>query len=94
MAKKIKSIDTDAWLEDDICTGETQANPQNAEEAEIQRYLGSKVLEKDHALTILEWWKLHEPFYPRISKVAKKYLSVPASSVSSEMYTDCQQEKM
>ena len=35
------------------------------------------------------WWnsanrKIHEHFYPRISNVSKKYLSVPVSFVSSE----------
>ena len=82
--KKLKSVDTDDWLEDIVCTGETKSNPAKAIDIEIERYLASKVLEKDHTLTILEWWKTYEHFYPRIHNIAKKYLSLPGSSVSSE----------
>lgn len=31
-----------------------------------------------------EWWKSHEKKYPLIAELAKKYLSIPATSVSSE----------
>jgi len=51
---KLKSVDTDDWLEDIVCTGETKSNPAKAIHIEIERYLASKVLEKDHTLTILE----------------------------------------
>ncbi|XP_030016881.1 zinc finger BED domain-containing protein 1-like [Sphaeramia orbicularis] len=32
----------------------------------------------------LKWWKLHETHFPRLSKLAKKYLSIPATSAPSE----------
>ena len=32
----------------------------------------------------LEWWKMHEVRYPRVSLMARKFLAVPASSVASE----------
>lgn len=32
----------------------------------------------------LEWWKTHENIFPKLSKLAKKYLAVPGTSVSSE----------
>lgn len=32
----------------------------------------------------LEWWKLHGMNFPQIAKLAKKYLSIPATSSSSE----------
>ncbi|KAI2649305.1 Zinc finger BED domain-containing protein 4 [Labeo rohita] len=32
----------------------------------------------------LEWWKLHQPNFPRLSLLAKKYLSIPATSAPSE----------
>lgn len=82
--KKMKSVDTDDWLEDIVCTGESEANPSTAIELEIDRYLGSKIIEKDLNLTLLQWWKMYEHFYPRINRIAKKYLCLPASSVSSE----------
>lgn len=70
VAKKMKSADTEDWLADVICTGETKKDPVLASESEIQRYLG--ITENDNTLTILEWWNRNEQFYPRISKVAKK----------------------
>ena len=32
----------------------------------------------------LAWWKLHDSRFPRISKLARKYLAIPASSAPSE----------
>jgi len=46
--KKLKSVDIDDWLEDIVCTGETKSNPAKAIDIEIERYLASKVFEKDH----------------------------------------------
>jgi hypothetical protein len=82
--KKLKSADTEDWLSDIVCIGETQPNPEMAIENEIQKYLGCRILGKDQNLTVLEWWKLYEQFYPRLRNIAMKYLSIPASSVSSE----------
>ena len=31
----------------------------------------------------LAWWKLHDSRFPRISKLARKYLAIPASSAPS-----------
>ena len=32
----------------------------------------------------LNWWQIHENEFPRISRLAKKYLCIPASSATSE----------
>ena len=32
----------------------------------------------------LAWWKLHDSRFPRVSKLARKYLAIPASSAPSE----------
>ena len=32
----------------------------------------------------LEWWKVHEATFPTLAKLAKKYLCICTSSVSSE----------
>lgn len=82
--KKLKSADTEDWLSDIVCIGESKPNQEITIENEFQRYLGCKILEKDKNLTVLEWWRSHEQFYPLIKNIARKYLSVPASSVSSE----------
>lgn len=82
-AKKLKSADTDDWLEDVVCVGES-LDVGSAAEHEIERYLGCQIDAVDHNLTVLEWWKKNSLFFPRISILAKKFLAIPASSVSSE----------
>ncbi|XP_062577042.1 E3 SUMO-protein ligase ZBED1-like [Saccostrea cucullata] len=82
-AKKMKSVDTDDWLEDVVCTGESK-DVENVAEKELERYIGCQVEIEDHNLTILEWWKKNAVFFPRLSILAKKFLAIPASSVSSE----------
>ncbi|XP_055997965.1 E3 SUMO-protein ligase ZBED1-like [Ostrea edulis] len=81
--KKLKSADTDDWLDDIVITGETKEPTENIAYLEVERFFGSKLIDEDQNLTVLEWWKKNEIF-PRIALIAKKYLCVPASSVSSE----------
>ena len=83
-SKKKKSVDTDDWLADIICTGVTKVDNSAAAEMELNRYFGCRITESDYNLTLLEWWKKNESYFPRLSQVAKKYLAVPASSVPSE----------
>ena len=33
---------------------------------------------------VLSWWKAHSKTYPHLSKMARDYLSIPATSTSSE----------
>ena len=35
-------------------------------------------------MEILEWWKIHAECLPLLSKLARKYLAIPASSTKSE----------
>ena len=32
----------------------------------------------------LEWWKINENQYPRLSKMARDFLAIPSTSVPSE----------
>ena len=50
---------------------------------EMQRYLKEVEINfrKDDPLT---WWKCHETSFPIISKLARKYLAIPASTAPSE----------
>ena len=85
--KRLKSADTEDWLEDVVCIHVTQPNTINAIELEISRYLAMATTTNDSdkkTLTVLECWKENEMVFPRISKIAKKFLAIPASSVSSE----------
>lgn len=50
-----KSVDTDNWLADIICTGETKMNNSAAAEMELNRYFGCKLTEAGFNLTLLEW---------------------------------------
>jgi hypothetical protein len=49
---------------------------------EIEQYF-QVPLEADH-INPLEWWKLHSDNYPTLSRLARDYLAIPASSVPSE----------
>ncbi len=40
--------------------------------------------EVDSDVNPLDWWKTQEIHFPRLGKLAKKYLCVPASSSPSE----------
>lgn len=49
---------------------------------ELSAYLLSP--ETDADSDPLQWWRLHEADFPRLSQMAKKYLSIPATSAPSE----------
>lgn len=51
-------------------------------EKEIKSYL--MIPEVDSEVNPLEWWKTQEVNFPRLGKLAKKYLCIPASSSASE----------
>ncbi|XP_033747166.1 zinc finger BED domain-containing protein 4-like [Pecten maximus] len=84
LKKKLKSKDTEDWLDDVICTGEEKKETADAVQAEISRYLGTTVVDSDRQKTVLEWWKANAMFSPRLSVLARRCLCVQASSVPSE----------
>ncbi|XP_022073035.2 E3 SUMO-protein ligase ZBED1-like [Acanthochromis polyacanthus] len=51
-------------------------------ETELATYLLIPDIEPD--TDPLEWWKQHQPNFPSLSLLAKKYLSIPATSAPSE----------
>ncbi|XP_049441769.1 zinc finger BED domain-containing protein 4 [Epinephelus fuscoguttatus] len=61
-------------------------SPHQSEGGKVETKLATYLLtpEADPDTDPLEWWKRHEPNFPRLSNLAKKYLSVPATSVPSE----------
>jgi hypothetical protein len=83
-APKKARKDDDMWLQDVICVGTSKIPSINIAEQELSRYLSAVPGEGDEELTLLEWWKKYEPFYPNMARLAKKYLAIPASSVPSE----------
>ena len=54
---------------------------------EIRRYESFSIASKD--VDILLWWKNHENVLPLLSKLAKKVLTIPASSAKSERVFSC-----
>lgn len=51
-------------------------------ESELERYLRSP--DADSESEPLDWWRLNEHNFPRLSQLAKKYLCIPATSTPSE----------
>lgn len=58
------------------------SSPNQSEAVKIQTELTTYILtpEVDPDTDPLDWWKRHQPNFPRLSTLAKKYLSVPATS--------------
>uniref|UniRef100_A0AAR2KWN2 BED-type domain-containing protein n=1 Tax=Pygocentrus nattereri TaxID=42514 RepID=A0AAR2KWN2_PYGNA len=54
----------------------------HAMEAELNSYL--QCSPADSESNPLAWWKLHEINFPRVSRLARKYLCIPATSAGSE----------
>ncbi|XP_053170155.1 zinc finger BED domain-containing protein 4-like [Scomber japonicus] len=55
---------------------------EQAIEAEVNSYLLSPTI--DSEADPLTWWKLHHLTYPKLSKLARRYLCIPATSSPSE----------
>lgn len=53
-----------------------------AEKTELAAYLLTSEADPDPYTR--QWWKHQEPNFPRFCKLAKKYLSIPATSALSE----------
>ena len=50
--------------------------------AEVDRYKGEECIDIDDKP--LMWWKIRESQYPLIARLARRYFSIPATSVRSE----------
>ena len=74
---------TTDWLDDVVCTERDQPQFSDEEVAcrEIDSYLMESQIPSDQCP--LKWWQ-SKVQYPHVSVLAKKYLCIPASSVSSE----------
>jgi hypothetical protein len=50
---------------------------------EFKTYIASPTVSGE-TLDPLEWWRINETQYPQLSKMARNYLAIPATSVPSE----------
>jgi len=58
------------------------ASPSRAQLQEFDRYLAAPA--DDRARDALQWWSANAQLYPATARIAREYLSVPATSAQSE----------
>lgn len=72
-----------------ISTQDETATPSNHRDVatkEIQKYL---CIDSTSECKPLEWWKTYQSQLPHIASLARKYLSIPSTSVPSERAFSC-----
>ncbi|XP_038561459.1 E3 SUMO-protein ligase ZBED1-like [Micropterus salmoides] len=62
--------------------GDSSLTLKDAVEAELNNYLLTRSIDKEE--DPLVWWKTHRVSFPRLAKLARKYLCIPATSSPSE----------
>lgn len=62
--------------------GDSSLTLKDALEAELNTYLLTPPIDKEE--DPLAWWKVHKPSFPRLARLARKYLCIPATSSPSE----------
>lgn len=63
-------------------TGDSSLTLKDALEAELNTYLLTPPIDKEE--DPLAWWKVHKLSFPRLARLARKYLCIPATSSPSE----------
>ena len=51
---------------------------------EVSRYFADPIVRSEEDANPLRWWKNNSARYPKLSLIAKDFLSIPASTVASE----------
>nr|GEV96817.1 zinc finger BED domain-containing protein DAYSLEEPER-like [Tanacetum cinerariifolium] len=52
--------------------------------SELDQYLKESLLPRIHEFDVMRWWKLNEPKYPTLSKMARDILTLLVSTVDPE----------
>jgi hypothetical protein len=60
---------------------------RRVEESELERYLAAPTI--DIHTDILGWWKQNAGAYPRLARIARDYLAIPATSAPAERVFSC-----
>ena len=58
--------------------------PENQAQKEMGRFKETALMPITKGANPLNWWREHECEYPLLSKLAKRYLCIPGTSVSSQ----------
>ena len=62
-----------------------QETTTEASKSELRRYLDEPNVDPDDTtFVLLDWWKVNTHRFPVISKMGRRFLTIPATSVSSE----------
>ena len=78
-------ISSQSSLGDDFMTamfGNSQSSEDRGKMSEIDMYLEEKV--ESPQVDPIEWWRTYESRFPNLSRMARDYLAIPATSVPSE----------
>jgi hypothetical protein len=63
---------------------------QKSANPEVENYLDLDAIKVPSDLSPMDWWKIHKHQFPRIAKLARKWLCVTATSTPSErVFSDC-----
>ena len=77
----------DSEEEDDLPLTELETVIRN-QDTEVDAYLAlpqvSRLASNGEETNILNWWKNHSGMFPNLSKMARQYLAMPASSAGVE----------
>ena len=79
--KKKRGLGSFFKATEDTTPGPAAPQSDQAIAFELQSYLQAGSL--DTEADPLEWWKASQSLYPRLSKLARKYLCIPATSAAS-----------
>jgi len=61
-----------------------QKRASNTQKSELDAYLEDEHVRDDENFEILSWWKTNKDKYPVLSTMARDFLAIPLSTVSSE----------
>ncbi|XP_028980083.1 zinc finger BED domain-containing protein 1-like [Esox lucius] len=64
------------------CPSNTGLSDMQAVEGELENYLMGP--DADSETEPLDWWKVYDKKFPKVSQLARRYLCIPATSSSSE----------
>ncbi|KAL7132614.1 hypothetical protein ABFS83_12G086700 [Erythranthe nasuta] len=56
--------------------------------SDLDKYLEEPLFPRKNVISVLNWWKVHEPRYPVLSMMARNILGIPISKVAVESLFD------